>query len=149
MSENLGSKIVECARAKIGSQDWSPDVKRGSFESGEPKCNLFVAEVLTEAGFNVPLINHAGPMKMIFHLNLAKRPPTAKQWYDGECSNTELIQNLDNSLPGDVITDSSHMDIISGKQKTISASFPAKKVVENDFGWKLGQNVRIFRCKSS
>ena len=70
------------------------------------------------------------------------------------------LNALDNSWPGDIIvlyepkiwgivpfTGSHHMGIISGPQKTISASGLTNKIVENDWGWRTNHwtQVKVFR----
>ena len=40
------------------------------------------------------------------------------------------------SLPEDIITDGTYMGIISGPNKTLSASSLTNIVVENDWGWR-------------
>ena len=54
---------------------------------------------------------------------------------------------LNKCWPGDIITDGGHMGIISAPQKTISASYPERKIVENDWGWRNEnlKDVKIYR----
>ncbi|KAA6313221.1 MAG: hypothetical protein EZS28_055794, partial [Streblomastix strix] len=57
---------------------------------------------------------------------------------------------LNISWPGDIVCTPSHIGIISGPQKTISASSKPDdwfEVVENNWGWRPGdQNtVRVYR----
>jgi hypothetical protein len=43
-------KIVEAAQKQIGSGDWHFDVAKGNFGPKTDKCNLFVYDMLTDAG---------------------------------------------------------------------------------------------------
>ena len=49
------------------------------------------------------------------------------------------------SKPGDIVCSKSHIGIVSGKGKTISASAKANKVTENDWGFRSDDNVRFYR----
>lgn len=151
------SIVIDIAKKLIGSSSWNKFYKKGNFLPGEPKCNLFVAEVLEKAGFNVPYTNKAGKIssKVLDIMNESTdRPLTAKDWYDGKCPGTTLVgrgaEGLEKSWPGDIITDGSHIGIISGPQKTISASskpLDLMQVIENDWGWKPNEipNIVIYR----
>ena len=57
------------------------------------------------------------------------------------------VEGLKKSLPEDIITDGTYMGIISGPNKTLSASSLTNIVVENDWGWREEQKdeVKIFR----
>src|ERR1700722_20367321 len=46
----IRQKIVEAAQKQIGSTDWTIGVAKGNFPAGKNKCNLFVHEMLTDAG---------------------------------------------------------------------------------------------------
>jgi hypothetical protein len=115
----------------LGQWNWAKYLKKdsdqGTFLPGEWKCNLFVAEVLAEGGFQVPLYNTAGTWATVvlkfFDENTA-RPPTARQWYDSAVPGTTLIgtgkEGLEKSWPGDISTSGSHVGIVVGPQKTIA-----------------------------
>jgi hypothetical protein len=66
-------KIVEAAQKQIGSGDWHFDVAKGNFGPKTDKCNLFVYDVLTDAGANPGLPN--GHWWKSY-------PPTAGNWAD-------------------------------------------------------------------
>ena len=84
---------------------------------------------------------------------IVKRPYVCKQWYNEEFPYFKYIgkgtEALKKAKPGDIITNGSHMGIISGQKKTISASSKVfvNKVVENDWGWRKDERdtVKIFR----
>jgi hypothetical protein len=92
------TRVVTAAKSHIGEWKWScawfHESEQGTFLPGEWKCNLFVAEMLGEGGFKVPLFNQAGTCAS-FALNLCSgktgRPPTASQWFNGEVSGTTLV----------------------------------------------------------
>lgn len=147
--------ILETAKLFVGSTDWVEGVIRISFDNqvkvldGEPKCNLFVHEMLEMSGIHMDLPNSYG--KRHKTPDYPKRPYVCKQWQKEQVKNFKCIgkgvKALNNSLPGDIITNGTHIGIISGPNKTISASSRENKVVENDWGWRKIQrnSVKIFR----
>ncbi len=71
-AQRVRDKIVGAAEKYIGSQAWVTQGSRGNFGDPSNKCNLFVYEVLTEAGASPGLPNgHFGG-----------NPPEAGQWAD-------------------------------------------------------------------
>jgi len=160
MAQARQTVVLNNAKTQIGSRDWSPLTLRTSadgkttFYIGEPKCNLFVYEMLVAAGISQDLPNGAGRIKN-FLLNLfndsTERPYVCEQWYDGKVPNMKLvgkgIEGLNKSWPGDLVTDGHHIGIISGPQKTISASSDECKIVENNWGWGKDRRniVKVFR----
>ena len=117
--------------------------------SDEPKCNLFVYEMLDKSGITINLPNEMSnkcALLKTFSSNPKERPPTASQWYNGEVENMKLIgigeEGLSNAIRGDILTNGHHMGIISGKKKTISARCDV--IVENEYGWD-DNSTKIFR----
>jgi len=53
----IRQKIVDRANAQIGSTAWDVGVAKGNFSAGKNKCNLFVHEMLTDAGASPGLPN--------------------------------------------------------------------------------------------
>jgi hypothetical protein len=49
-SSDIHQKIVDRASAQIGSGDWHFEVAKGNFPEKRDKCNLFVYDMLTDAG---------------------------------------------------------------------------------------------------
>ena len=82
---------------------------------------------------------------------IVKRPYVCKQWYNEEVPYFKCIgkgtEALKKAKPGDIITNGSHIGMISGQKKTISASSKVHEVVENDWGWRKDERdeVKIFR----
>ena len=151
--DEIRQKIVEQARQCVDSADWTKERERTSFDGEvtfrkkEPKCNLFVYEVLKQIGIDTGLPNSYG------YIFREKRPYRCKQWYAGEVPNFKCIgigkEALKQSKPGDIITQGKHIGIISGFRKTISASSRSdeNKVVESEFGWREDEQgiVKVFR----
>ena len=81
------------------------------------------------------LPNKAGFLGGIFN-KLKDRPYTAKQWHNGEVPKMKLVgsgvDGLNKCWPEDIVTEGSHVGIISGLQKTISASAKTNTIVENN-----------------
>ena len=157
--------LLEIARTKIGSNAWDINKKRISsdgkviFLPGEPKCNLFLYEILVEAGIPQLLPNIAGRMASE---NLDKtgeskeRPFVCRQWFNFEVPNMEFIgegeEAMNKTIPGDIVTSGSHIGIISSYRKTISASTKPESlflVVENEWGWREDEigTMRVFRYR--
>ena len=67
--------------------------------------------------------------------------------YDGKALKFNLVKR---PRIGDICTDGSHVGIVSGRGKTISASALTNKIVENDWGFRENSgkpqpNVRFYR----
>ena len=109
----------------------------------EPKCNLFVYEILLASLINIGTPNETSKNRWFIRLqNKLDRPPTAQQWYDDEVPNFEEVEKCD-AKGGDICSDGKHCGIVSCYGKTISAN--GKKIVENDWGWREGQDdVKFF-----
>ena len=151
-------RIYLTAEANIGDTSWSPDNERQArrnehvfFKAGEPKCNLFVYEVILAAGYDIGTPNQLDGFKhpILAMQGKLDRPPCARDWYDKTVPGMKFIgedrNGKNNCIQGDIITDGNHMGIVAGNCQTISASYNEKKVVRNDWGFR-GENVRIFRC---
>jgi hypothetical protein len=164
MSDARQTRVVQAARSHIGSDAWSfwhgRESVKGNFGWFESKCNLFVAEMLYAGGFNVPMWNQSSRRawiwytwkKLIEKKNLSKiRPPCANEWYNGIVPGTTLIgsgsDGLNRSWPGDIVCSIKHVGIISGPQKTISASSNTYTIVENDWAWRRENwhEIRVYR----
>jgi hypothetical protein len=153
----IQQKILDEAKKYIGSDNWSKSVSKTSnngkttFDEGEYKCNLFVYDVLDDSGIDIGLPSYKYRFKKFYNGDFSRRPYTCKQWYKEKVPCMKCIgkgvEGLKKSLPGDIITNGRHMGIISGPNKTISASSVTNTVVENDWGWREEQKneVNIFR----
>ena len=151
-------KLVENARADIGSDRWHPDNPDGSKTF---KCNAFVADKLRESNAPVPTVGgYAGVLgpeaRDRLHTmtdgRLGRQAPSANDWFKGNVPGYEQVQGK--PMPGDVATNGDHVGIVSGKGKTISVTTAEGAqyghVVENDWGFRSGQSpVRLWRYKGS
>lgn len=82
-------------------------------------------------------------------------PIGAREW--GNPKSTYLTKDPNWSLctppknvPGDVIAENGHVGIVTGKKRTTSSSSVAKPrglIVENDWGFRPGQNPTCWRFK--
>jgi hypothetical protein len=70
----IRQRIVEAAQKQIGSTDWDVNIAKGNFPAKKNKCNLFVHEMLTDAGASPGLPNG--------HWYWKHYPPGAGQWAD-------------------------------------------------------------------
>jgi hypothetical protein len=148
--------IVDKARGYVGSTDWAYKTAKENFGAGKYKCNLFVYDVLTEAGAQVPLINSG-------RWSGERYPPVAAQWADPNLSipGFEIVPK-DQAQPGDVVaiphlyipglTPTGHVGIVTGPGKTTSVITRDEKgnpavpeiVRENDWGFRQGDDA-VFR----
>ena len=164
--ETVQNKVVRFAIENDGSKDWS--YGDGNFyhkawcngvdkwaENGktffcdyEPKCNLFVYEMLYKAGLELPLINKMSRKCREYHQDKPdERPPTNTDIVDGKISLLKLVGTNDNginkAIKGDIITNGHHMGILIGDGKTISAS--QKSIRQSDiYGAYGGQGNTIY-----
>lgn len=92
-------KLVKRAMAEEGSVEWSFANRRGPLPSGANKCNLFVYEMLTSAGYVVPQKPHT---KLLGLGATVMLPPNAGDWAS---SSSTVVKFPVVSLPepGDII----------------------------------------------
>jgi hypothetical protein len=93
----MRQKIVEAAQKQIGSGDWHFDVAKGNFGPNTDKCNLFVYDMLTDAGASPGLPNG--------HRYWKQYPPTAGNWADPSFSipGWRVLSSGESPQPGDVV----------------------------------------------
>jgi len=166
-------KICASALKQVGRSEWSPDVERKAennkevlVQKGQPKCNLFVYEMLLNNGIDIGTPNRGRKYFII----PTPRPPLAEDWFDFKDKinneNSKLktyfktIKSKNESKPGDIIVSKDHIGIVSNNYKNkssngnnkekelcISASFTEKKIVNNEWGFTRGGPVKIYRLK--
>lgn len=135
--------IVQVAKTKVGRQDWMYSKEKGDFGKNTNKCNLFIFDVLVEAGIKPPPV----VAKYIF----LSRPPTAGEWADPSIS----IQGwtiVNEPEPGDIVAEAhnysdatGHVGIVVDKKQTVSASaLVGGVIVQNDWGFR-NENKPTFR----
>jgi len=165
-------KIYEYAKANIGSLAWSTLGSRQAYRnqnvkmvSTEPKCNLFVYEMILNAGYDVGTPCDQPLRGKVFDMDISStkpyRPPLTSDWFNETVPNFDLVCVGKGSeckyksdyicTAGDIITDGKHMGIVTGDCLTISAKFsliPGQgKVVNNNWGFRSNdtKTIKIFR----
>jgi len=93
----IRQKIVEAAQKHIGSGDWHFDVAKGNFGPNTDKCNLFVYDMLTDAGASPGLPNG--------HWWWKHYPPLAENWADPSFAipGWRVLSSGETPQPGDVV----------------------------------------------
>ena len=93
----IRQKIVESAQKQIGSGDWHFDVAKGNFGPKTDKCNLFIYDMLTDAG--------ASPGLPKGHWYWKQYPPTAENWADPSFAipGWRVLSAGESPQPGDVV----------------------------------------------
>jgi len=115
------------AKGQIGSTDYAKSAKLGDWGADAWKCNAFVIRAFN---YNViPKVIEQKPNPKT--LGLTSVQYRAKDFYEGKVPGFVEVKD---PQPGDICADGSHVGIVSGKGKTISAS--KDKVVENDWGFR-------------
>lgn len=123
---------VDFIRGYVGSKAYSTEAAKDTFEEGAHKCNKFVYDMLTKSGAKVPQIGGI----------LGGNPPLAGQWFDTDLE-IEGFEIVDEPQPGDVAASKTHVGIVSGDGKTISASSKTDTVVENEWGFREKEKGKI------
>ena len=148
--EDFKREIVRIARCNIGETAWNfkpsrqakrnPNVKFGMCE---PKCDLFVYEILLASLIDIGTPHETSNKRFILRLEgKLKRPYTAIDWFNGIVPMFEEVDQEDVE-GGDVVSNGSHVGIVSEYDYTISATL-YDGVVENDFGWRDDENYKYF-----
>ena len=154
---SVQEKIYLNAKANVGETVWAYEVDRQAkknpkvyFTGNEWKCNLFVYEMILDSGYDIGTPNTAGFKHLIlFFQGKNKRPPCCMDWYNEKVPGFILIgegeEGKQNCIPGDIVTDGTHMGIIAGNEQTISAAYD--EVVENDWGYRGNEKrtLKYFR----
>jgi hypothetical protein len=156
IENKIQNEIVKCSESCLGSRKWALCALRKSedgkfkFNPGEPKCSLFVYEMLTKAGVTQESPDQPGIQVGIFNQS-ENRPYTAKEWHNQEVPKMQLIgcgaDGLNDCLPGDIITDGSYIGIISDKKEKLTFSASSQEIIEDDWGWREEDypKIKIFR----
>ena len=158
--------VVAAARKYIGNQDWALSEDRPPYPPGANKCNLFVTEVVTEAG-------RAAPWQSRFSLSrlaTVEYPPLAGQWADPgiELGKWRVVSspvpsgvvaekiNYSNAtghvgVVGDPLSGSSAATVVSAQRVSVAINLPlqtisaaSSAVLNNDWGFRQGQ-LPVFR----
>jgi len=141
---SLAGTIVRVARSKVGKQDWMYVKEKDNFAKNTNKCNLFVYDVLVEAGVKPP--------PTVPRYILLTRPPTAGEWADPGVK-IEGWTVVSTPAPGDVVAEAhnysdatGHVGIVVNTAQTVSASsLVGGVIVENDWGFRAGDKPTFRR----
>jgi len=149
-------RIAAIAKSYIGSNQWAYDKARGPYGPDTNKCNLFVHEVLGEAGAALAYMN-GGVAYNLFGIGDAKYPVLAGQWGDPNFAIPGWSVVNGAPMPGDIVAQQSfyadasgHVGIYLpgslGQHQTVSVSSNTQTVVHNGWGyrssdWKKGDIV--------
>ncbi|ELT91267.1 hypothetical protein CAPTEDRAFT_202383 [Capitella teleta] len=121
---SIRERIAAVAKGYEGSEKWSFKSWR-KVGRNKWKCNIFVAEVIEEAGAVVP------------HRRWWKWTPIgAEEWGKADSeylADTGCWETTTSPGIGDVATDGKHVAIVTGDEETVSATYD--KVVRNDWGF--------------
>ena len=125
------------ASKMIGPKIYNHDQSIGGrglpvWRSGMYRCNLFVADAY----------NYGNGREIIPTGLIGSHPPSAFDWYNGNV--TVGFVSTTNARPGDIVAVQGHVGIVSRPGNTISASSTENAIVENDWGFRPGQDVRIW-----
>lgn len=136
------AEIAKKAASYEGSSDWAYGTAKGRFAKNTNKCNLFVEDILTEQGSNVPDMNG------VFSYN----GPTAGQWGDPNVKIPGYIV-VETPQPGDIVAiphrysdATGHVGIVTAQGKTASQSAITDAVENNNWGFRPGQKAVFRRC---
>lgn len=130
--------IAAEARKLVGSYAWSAQTNKPPYPSGTNKCNLFVFEMLAQAGTPVPMFERWS----LSELGVVKHPPLAGQWADPRVPivGWEVVQPP--PLVGDVAavrhdyTDATgHVGIVVSAASTVSVASDTGQVDERKWGF--------------
>ncbi|MFN8544678.1 MAG: NosD domain-containing protein [Candidatus Binatia bacterium] len=152
----LRARIATLAQYYVGSLSWREDL------DNIPRCNIFVRDVLREAG-TAPPMETAWTREVAYLLALTRSefyPSLAGDWANPrplmKCWRT-LPQGPDAALPGDVIAEAiqysdatGHVGIIVGPQVTSSAdsrATPPGKITLSDYGFRPDDDPRLYGQK--
>ncbi len=129
--------------ARKDKRDWSQSADRTDINSGfgpnTYKCNLFVDTTYGDSSFDLPNIGGNSLLEW-----LDRYPPGAQSLSDKNYDVPGWPVVSDPPQPGDLLAEKGHVGIAVGENKTISAA--PKGVVENDWGFRTGQDPVIRRC---
>ena len=151
--ETARKQVVQAAEKQEGSKDWDINAKRSPYPAGANKCNLFVAEMLAEAGIPVP--NESGSI-----FGIPRYPPLAAQWADPsvEIPGWIVLPPGTQPQPGDVVAEkinysdaSGHVGIVVEKEdgsgvETMSVDSHSRpeRVKRTSFGFRSTEHP-VFR----
>lgn len=124
------------SRSQVGSTQYAKNTELGQWKKGSWKCNAFVIRA-----FNTNVIPQViGEKSNSKTFGLTRTQYRAVDFHEGKVPGFSRVSD---PQAGDIATDGKHVGIVSGKNKTISAT--EGKVVENDWGFREGKEYRYYR----
>jgi hypothetical protein len=126
--------LVDFALSQDGSVDWAGNKDRQApgvqaFRSGTNKCNLFIYEMLTGAGYTVPTKPHAQKLLGIT-VRTVQIPPNAGDWASS-AGLTGIATHVSWPLPGDVVAWSHDYTDATGHVGIVSYPKPSTPTTKN------------------
>ena len=143
--ETVRQKIADLARSHIGSSSWDRFGHRtGSGVTAlpfAPKCNLFVYEMLRNAGLYPGRPHTGGRIHRRFNDNV---PKTAADWASRSfyIPGWRILESVETPMPGDIAATVTHVGIVTGNRLTTSVHISGP-VVENEWGFRDGQAGQV------
>jgi len=150
-------RLIQVALSHRGSQAWAADATKGKYGPGISKCNVFVNDIVKEADLgNIEIrngryflsYNPVKPGEIISGTGMPFTGPVS-QIDTIELNGIGLAtihrwQIVDGpALPGDIITDGTHMAIQTGVGKSIHVSGSnCYKITENS--WGNGTKLKMY-----
>jgi hypothetical protein len=141
---DLAAEIARVARSEVGSRDWMYSVVKDQFGKNTNKCNLFVYDVLIEAGVK--------PAPVVPKYIVLSRPPTAGEWADPSIKIAGWTV-VSEPKQGDVMAEAhdysdatGHVGIVVADRQTVSASsLVGGVIVQNDWGFRPDDTPTVRR----
>jgi hypothetical protein len=132
--------MLQNAKNQIGSSDYDWWTAKGGIRwIGDPKCNLFIYDMATSAGVDVPLVNGG------------VYPPTAGQWADPSFS-IQGWEIVTDPMWGDIaaigresFNATGHVGFVSDVSNFTVSATTSYGVVHNSWGFRSGQPIPTFR----
>jgi RHS repeat-associated protein len=152
----IRKNIARIAKRYESSDLWKYSNAKGPYGPNTNKCNLFVYDVLREAGVDMGYMN-GGVMRNWFGVGALKYPALAGQWGDRDYQIPGWQIVDDEPMPGDVVAmrsfyldASGHVGIYHplslGQNGTISASsYLGGRIVHNQWGYRADDIKADFR----
>ena len=150
--------IANLAKSHIESRKWTTRRQREiaglRVIHGVSKCNIFVYEIIREAGAAIERIHEGG--RWHNRLGYGLKPPVAAEWANPnfKINGWDVLPDDETPMPGDVAAlagsparrATGHVAIVTGNRLTTgtnSNTFPIGIIEQNDWGFRAAQEGRI------
>lgn len=143
------NRAAEIAGSYRYNKRWLVEAEKGQFGRNSDKCNLFVSDVLREAGLDSPARHNGwgGPINAAEWANRSLSRIGHWQIVDGPPEPGDVIAEITGHDPRNPKVVYAHVGVVVGDGRTASAStrvYPPGMVVMNDWGFRnedLGKRV--------